>query len=397
MGLTVLPTSIGGVSLSSAINPLASLLGFGSSSASNLVYPSDLGSNPSMGHAVIFTIYDYTSELGNNIKSLTNVVSAEAQNLINNDKLPSITDALDTAKAIGKTTPSLLSAITAGSYKPLIKSDPYATVSLFMPETVNTTYNSNYSEVSLTRELGILGLGANAYSDYNKNGLGAAAPAAKSFISSLAGKALGTLTRGDAGALGALFNQAQGIYINPQVQLLYRGIGLREFQLEFTMTPKTKAEAQSIKSICDTFVYYSLPGLAGASENNSGQYLTPPQIFKIDFRFLGNSGITSVISSAFNAIGLGAFTSGSPTTTSGSASPTLSVDECVLTNVSIDYAPNGWATYEDGNPIQTRLILQFKEMTIRTKQSMKGTKIADNYNDPTFMTTGVRLGENPNI
>jgi hypothetical protein len=54
------------------------------------------------------------------------------------------------------------------------------------------------------------------------------------------------------------------------------------------------------------------------------------------------------------------------------------IGDCVLSNVNVDYAPNGWAAYNDGFPIQTRLTLQFKEMDIVTKQKLidqgKGAK-----------------------
>ena len=56
------------------------------------------------------------------------------------------------------------------------------------------------------------------------------------------------------------------------------------------------------------------------------------------------------------------------------------VGDCVLKNVNVDYAPNGWAAYNDGYPIQTRLTLQFQEMDIVTKQSMRTWKQFDDTN-----------------
>ena len=69
MGFTVIPTNIGGVSLNSLASPLASLLG-GTPSAQNMMFPSDLGNNPAMGHAVIFQAYDYNTKLGNSVTTL---------------------------------------------------------------------------------------------------------------------------------------------------------------------------------------------------------------------------------------------------------------------------------------------------------------------------------------
>ena len=44
--------------------------------------------------------------------------------------------------------------------------------------------------------------------------------------------------------------------------------------------------------------------------------------------------------------------------------------DCVLTNMTVDYAPNGWAAYNDGYPVETRLTLQFKETDIVTKSDI---------------------------
>ena len=48
--------------------------------------------------------------------------------------------------------------------------------------------------------------------------------------------------------------------------------------------------------------------------------------------------------------------------------------DCALTNIEVNYAPNGWASFEDGAPVQTTLSLQFKEMEIVDKDRIgKGT------------------------
>jgi len=38
---------------------------------------------------------------------------------------------------------------------------------------------------------------------------------------------------------------------------------------------------------------------------------------------------------------------------------------CVLTEVGVNYAPNGtWSTFDDGTPVQTTLTLNFKEIEL---------------------------------
>jgi hypothetical protein len=187
---------------------------------------------------------------------------------------------------------------------------------------------------------------------------------------------------GGTGQLGSLAAQGAGVFVNPQMQLLYKGIALRTFQLEFLMTPKSPAEAKTIQNVCDTLTFYSLPGKAGGQVGKSGQFLTPPQIFSIDFKFLGGGLISNIFNTALTNSGLG-FLNEASTSTISSANPAklFKINDCVLEDVSVDYAPNGWSAYKDGYPVQTRLTLQFKEMTMLTKDQFKGSQIAANYDN----------------
>jgi hypothetical protein len=383
MALTVLPTNIGGTNLNSITNPLASLLAPTSTPAS-LVYPSDLASNPAMGHAVLIQAYDYTTGLaqafGNT--NLSDVIS-NAQNVVSG-----ITTALSGGglSALSSTAQQIsqnvglagLSTITAGSYQQQKKGSPLASISLFMPDTLAVNYDSNYGEVSMTKELGLAGKVGNAISEAGIENL-------KNLVVPFGYKqGIATSVLNDNLKTAAL--QSFNVFENPQTQLLYHGVNLRTFQLEFILTPKSSAEAQTVKNICDSFAFYSLPGVSGAQSGLPGQYLTPPQIFSIQFQFLGQSNITgslsNIISNALTNSGLSFLTTNSNPTSTISSAPSakvFSVNDCVLENVQIDYAPNGWASYNDGYPVQTRLNLQFKETVMPTKQSITNAAIASNY------------------
>jgi hypothetical protein len=389
MALTVIPTNIGGVSLNSIASPLASLLG-GTPSAQNMVFPADLGSNPTMGHAVIFQAYDYKTGLGNSVATLANGAVSAFNNITSGNAEKVATGTGQFGDLLSQTVAVAGNLLTAAAYKPLQQQSPLATISLFMPETMAINYSSNYDEVSLTEALGLPGMIANAISDMNGRNLQqVAVPYATAIGSKLFGSAVDTISGKlnlgmNGAALGGLASQALGVVTNPQMQLLYRGVNLREFQLEFILTPKTSAEAQTVKNICDSFAYFSLPGIAGAMVGTSGQFLTPPQVFSIQFQFLGASGlvgqITNTISSALSASGLG-FLTQTNNITGGTPSKTFTVNDCVLTDVNIDYAPNGWATYDDGYPVQTRINLSFRETTIYTKNNFNGSVAAANYNN----------------
>lgn len=387
MGFSVLPTNIGGVSLNSIAGPLASLMN-GTASTQNMLFPSDLGSNPAMGHAVIFTVYDYktgltatTNKFGNSLAELGQAAIDVFGNKNNttqgvyNTVADKFTDTLKSGKNVA------ISGLSAANYTPLTRGTNLATISLFMPETMQINYNSTYGEVELTQELGLPGIISNAISD-NPNGFSSASTPYAKAIGAAIGQDLATKA-GLGSNIGGLAAQSMGIFTNPQLQLLYKGIGLRSFSLAFTLTPKTAAEAQTVKNICDAFAYYSLPGISGASDGNSGMFLTPPQVFQVDFQFLGDSGLVGKVSnaiySALNKTGLNVF-GNSTTITNGKPSKTFTVNDCVLEGVSIDYAPNGWATYNDGYPVQTTILLNFKETTMYTKREFKNSAVASSYN-----------------
>lgn len=393
MSLKVIPTNIGGFNIPFAQlqGPLSSL--FQNQDPKNLLYPADLGSNPAMGHAVLFEVFDYTSGFVEGAQELANMFAKAAGDTTiasaQNDILGTtgkIVSNLATTENITSGLKIGLSTLTAPTYKKKTK-NKLANISLYMPDTLNVTYNSSYTDVSLTSELGLKGYLGNAISDGIKSGVNSVDGALQSVLMQEYGKAAATQLVGNALGpnMGGLLQQAAGIYINPQIQLLYKGVGLRTFQLEFIFTPKTSQEAQSAKDICDSFAYYSLPGFGASGGGQAGQFLKPPQLFKISFKFLGKNDIlgsvSSVFSSALSNSGLGFLNSMNPTSTvsNGATAKIMTLSDCVLENVTVDYAPNGWAAYNDGYPVQSTLLLQFKEIEMPTKESVKNSRVTSNY------------------
>jgi hypothetical protein len=373
MGLTVIPSNIGGVSLNSIASPLASLLS-NPNDVKNLIFPSDLGSNPSLGHAVIFQAYDYKTSLGEAVIDVINSGSTASSQ--QTTTLGKVAGAIYGTGSKVFNGPSAERILKAAAYTPQKQQTPYTTISLYMPDTQTISYSSHYEEVSLTKELGIPGYIAHAISDKHNGEKNAGTPYAIAAAGAVAGGILGSQ------ALGSLIAQGAGVIVNPQIQLLFTSVSLRTFQLEFIMTPKTSAEAQMVKNICDSFAFYSLPGIAGNQTGQPGQFLTPPQIFSVQFQFLGSSSaltqISNTLTSALNTTGLSPFLT-TNSITGGTPAKTFLVNDCVLEDVNIDYAPNGWAAYNDGYPVQTRLTLQFKETTMITKNQFKNSAISSNY------------------
>jgi hypothetical protein len=245
-----------------------------------------------------------------------------------------------------------------------------------MPDTLYTSYDSDYTTLSLTEAMGPYGVVGGLLSDESRKNMKNPANIMQNRDAQRAAtEIVGAIGQaGGAGGLTSLLNRAIKNVPNPQMQLIYKGISLRQFQFEFIFTPVSSQEAAMVDQIIKKFVYFSSP-----ESVTNDRYLIPPQVFKIDFSYTGASGLQSAVSNVFsntlsNVLGsqvAAAFGPSKPQNAiqSGIQNAKLfTIGDCVITNIQVDYAPNGWAAYDDGYPIQTRLTLQFQEMDIRTKK-----------------------------
>ena len=333
--IDIFPLNISGVQ--PPLNLLASILSY-TGATNNFRYPLDLGANPNYGHAVTFSAYQ-RQFLGLK-ESLNNPIN----NLNNTQGAPT-------------------------------------TISLYLPDTLNVNYSHNYGEVSLTEQLGPITTLASAFADRKASMRGLDGdsgnwwnPYAKGTAAYGLGKLgqLGSVAPG----LGDVAQNAIGNVTNPHLQMLYKGVGLREFQFEFLFTPSSSQEAQQVDALINQFVWCAAPDIVSGT-TTSRHYLEPPWLFNIGFSFLGGSGLSSAVTSFFSNLGTqiigeqltGALSSGLTQSLNNAKIYTVH-HPCVLKDINVDYAPNGWASYKDGYPIQTRLTLQFKETDIVTKQDI---------------------------
>jgi len=341
--IDILPLNINGVK--PPLNLLFDLFP-GGITDQNLMYPIDLASNPNYGHAIQFTVHNYTYGLTSAIGNLTGGASTLAQSV----------------------NPTSLFKLTA-------QKDILSTISLYMPDTLNVEFNNIYADSSLEEALGTGKYIAGAIADWASAYRGSSQDRSNY---------LNLYARGLAGALGSVANKDLGGTIgmalktvpNPQLQLLFKGVGLRTFQFSFIFTPTSSKEAIMVESIINAFQYYSAPALLGKSQ----QFLEPPQVFDIKFSFLGGSGLTGAFTDFFKNIGTNILTSQVSGAIFGSnqidpsANPAKIFEiyhPCVLKDINLDYAPNGWAAYADGHPVQTTMTLTFQETDIVTKENIR--------------------------
>jgi hypothetical protein len=232
-------------------------------------------------------------------------------------------------------------------------------ISLYMPDSIDARYNAEYTEMELTGQFGkavnTLRTVDHVVNTMNKVGMSkettakalSTDPAVVKAAIDFAGGAFGIGT-----GLGDLLLQGQGYAINPQLQMIYKGLPLRSFSLSFLFTPKSRQEADIVNNIIHTLKYHSLPSLEqGAKGSIDSMFLVPPSVFDVKFM---NKGFENTYLPKY--------------------------DKCVLESIDVDNTPNGFAAHIDGSPVQTRMTLQFKELYILDKKKL-GT-------DP--ITAGVR-------
>lgn len=329
-------TSVSTPSNVSANDPLASLKN-NQNTLSNYKYPSDLGnldSNSKRPHYITF----YINLPNNQITQETSPTQAELVNAPGTLLAPSIQPQ------------SSILGVTLSPFQTRIGT----TITLYMPDTIATNYTTAYQEDNLSENsLGLLGAMSQSvissfkeksFSEGMKN-LDEAGLVGIGSFSQMIGKGTGL-----SKIIGA-FSQSpvdtllksQGVSINPQVQLLFKGVGLRSFQFEFMFSPKNQAESHSILNIVKTFQLYSAPTLNGDNNPNTigTLFFGLPATFQMQLMYNNKENRYM-----------------------------QRIRESVLENVSVDYAPNGFATFNDGSPVQIRLTLQFKETSVLTRETI---------------------------
>jgi hypothetical protein len=137
-------------------------------------------------------------------------------------------------------------------------------------------------------------------------------------------------------SVNQLLAREQGIVFNPNMELLFNGPTLRGFGFSFKFTPRTKDEAEEVKTIIRVFKQYMAPKTttSGAASATSVTYLGTPSVFELSYR--KGSGEHPYLNK---------------------------FKQCFLENMSVNYTGEGtYATYEDGEPISMIMTLQFKEI-----------------------------------
>ena len=153
-------------------------------------------------------------------------------------------------------------------------------------------------------------------------------------FSSLLGK--GGITGDDVAAYFAqeatgknVFTRTTGKILNPNLELLFSGPGLRSFNYNYQFTPREDREAKEIRSIIKFFKKQMAPKRKGKL------FLESPNVFKLKYIFKN-----------------------------GQQHPFLNkIKICALTSFNVQYTPDGsYMTYDDGSMTSYTCSLSFQEL-----------------------------------
>jgi hypothetical protein len=138
---------------------------------------------------------------------------------------------------------------------------------------------------------------------------------------------------GNVSAQSAL-SRTTGAVINPNLELLFNGVNLREFNFTFDFAPRDAFEGQVVKQIIKTIKRSMSAKTNVFGGPGSGLVISAPDVFEIKYKS-GNADHPFL--NAFKT--------------------------CALLDMRLDYTASGnYSSYSDGTPVHTSMLLTFKEL-----------------------------------
>ena len=158
---------------------------------------------------------------------------------------------------------------------------------------------------------------------------------------SIAGSLIGSL--GGNVTPNQLISRATGQVLNPNLELLFNGVGLRVFPFSFQFFPRNRTEGIEVMNIIKTLKYQMAPS-KNAENAQSGIFIGAPSIFQLRYK---KGGDPHPFLNKF----LPAF----------------------LSDMKVNYTASGaHSTFYDGTPTHIQVDMQFKEINPIFKEDYEG-------------------------
>ena len=324
------------------LNPDAnnSTVGTGSNkgfSSPILTYPLNVDSDPQQGHYILFYINERTTP---KIKPVKKRDLTKIENQYDDFSVP-LTKIKQTKGHI-KSTALVLERLPKTIHK--------ATIAMYMPPSVQVTYETKYGD----QEIGQLAMAGQKAIDIFTGPGGSTATKLGTLVDELGGMLKESMpsiiaSTVDAVAPGAsaLISLNRGTIVTPQMEMMFEGVGRRNFSYEFSFTPKSEQEAKMIENIIYHFKYYMMPSY---TNSNTRREMNVPGTF--DIRYMCSTGQNTFINK---------------------------ISTCFLSQVGVEYGADRYTAYKPTTgihgkgapPQKSKLTLQFNEINLLSQEDIK--------------------------
>jgi len=210
-------------------------------------------------------------------------------------------------------------------------------ITLAMQERPTVSYGVNYQD----KDMGILGgflTGKTSISD--TIGSNAGGEIAQSIGLEFA-KIPSILPGFGNASLGDIVQLGAKVKTNPFREVFFEGVDYRKFNFRYKFMPKSEGESKQVKEIIQLFKEHMHPELS-----DGGYFYIYPSEFSIEYIY------NDKVNGYFNKIA-----------------------SCALTDMTVDYGGEQFASFDNGAPSEINLTLSFRELELVTKDSI----IAEGY------------------
>ena len=133
----------------------------------------------------------------------------------------------------------------------------------------------------------------------------------------------------------SILSRGLGVIPNSNMERLFNGVALRDFNFSWKMSPRDEEEAKQVKAI----IRFFKQGMAARTiQNTAGErslFLGTPNIFRLQYRTSEGKIIEGV----------------------------NRIKPCAITGTSVNYTPDGvWSAYDEGQPVSTILSIRMEEL-----------------------------------
>jgi hypothetical protein len=252
--------------------------------------------------------------------------------LLNRGRESAITG-LKTGGIVAAQAAAVVGAVSLSSLlKPDNRSRLKDVITLHLEERPSVKYGINYQD----KDIGILGGFLTDNSSISQSFNNTGGELATAFAMNLAKIPSIIPGFGSAGLVG-IAELGSKTKTNPFREVFFEGVDYRQFNFRYKFMPKDRTESQAVFNIIKTFKEHMHPELS-----KGGYFYIYPSEFEIVYYYKNREN------PYFNRI-----------------------TQCALTDMTVDYGGEQFASFSDGSPTEVNITLSFRELELLTKDSIR--------------------------